>query len=348
MDKVLTRPTIKDIARACGVSATTVSRVLNKDPRISRETRDRVQAMVAELNYRPNIMARALVKSGNSLIGLVLRHIQGSFFSDIIAGVQEEMEREGYSIVLCNSEMNHSVERNHLKVLADKQVEGVIITPITTEGINRKSYNEIGETRVPLVMLGNPKEGVKAPYVKVDNTLGGYLVGKHLVELGHKRIVYVSPDKGELFAHKTTLHTENVERYEGMRQVLREHGLLDLFSVIEAPNEEITEATVQEILSLKPKPTAVFAYGDMMAIRIMRFLEKRGYQIPRDFSVVGYDDLDISPLVNPPLTTISQPKKDLGRIAALKLLGLLERKPTAETVLKPELVRRKTTAPPPK
>ena len=342
-----TRPTIVDIAREANVSATTVSRSLRGDPRISSETVEKVIRIAKKLNYRPNIMARALATRGSSLIGLVLRHIEGSFFSDIIAGIQEELESKGYSIILCNSDMNHNDERNHLSILLDKQVEGIIITPISTEGINRKAYNDIIKQKVPFVVIGNPKNDVDAPYIKVDNILGGYLVGKHLIELNHKCVVYISPNKTELFTHKKSRYSENLERYEGIHQIFREHSLIKNLHVIEAPNEAVTKEIVEEILSLKPLPTAIFTYGDMMAIKSMRLLEKKGYQIPRDFSIVGYDDLDIAALVNPSLTTIAQPKKDLGRIAALKMLGLIEGRSTTETVIKPELIVRRSTLPPP-
>lgn len=348
MSRKLNRPTILDIARELGVSHSTVSRVLNGDSRISRQTADRVIETAKRLNYRPNIMARALAKKGNSLIGLVLRHIQGSFFSDIIAGVQEEFESRGYSLILCNSDMNASDERNHLRVLTDKQVEGILITPITTEGINRTAYRQVIDCPVPLVMIGNPKDGVAAPYVKVDNALGGYLAGKHLLELGHRTLAYLGPDIMELHAHRRTLQSENVERFEGCRQVLLEHGLLDGFTPIESPREIVTEKQIDEILALRPRPTALFCYSDMMAIKTTRLLEMRGYEIPKDFSIVGYDDLDVASLVNPPLTTLAQPKKDLGRLSALKLLEMLEsNRPEAE-VLRPELRIRHSTAPAPR
>jgi DNA-binding LacI/PurR family transcriptional regulator len=344
MNRKSNRTTILDVARELGVSHTTVSRVLNGDSRISKKTAERVLEAAKRLNYRPNIMARALAKKGNRLIGLVLRHIQGSFFSDIIAGVQEEFESRGYSLILCNSDMNASDERNHLRVLIDKQVEGILITPITTEGVNRTAYRQVLDLQVPLVMIGNPKDGVPAPFVKVDNTLGGYLAGKHLVELGHRTLAYIGPDVKELEAHRRTLHSENVERYEGFRQVLLEHGLRDRFSLIEAPMEMVTDRQVDEVLALQPCPTALFCYSDMMAIKTMRLLEARGYNVPGDFSIVGYDDLDVASMVNPSLTTLAQPKKDLGRLSALKLMELLEDKTPEAEILQPELRIRRSTA----
>jgi len=321
MDKIPDRPTIMDVAREAGVSHSTVSRALNQDSRISEATREVVLLKAKQLNYRPNILARALAKKGSSLIGLVLRHIEGSFFSEIIAGIQKVLEEDGYSIILCNSDMDFNNEKNHLNILKDKQVDGILITPITTEGINRKVYNDI-----------------------IDNMLGGYMAGKHLIELGHRRICFISPNKKELLTHKRSLHSENIERYNGLYQALREYSLLGNESIIEAFDENVTEATVEELLRFSPKPTAIFAYSDMMAIKIMRLLESRGHRVPDEFSIIGYDDLDIASWVSPSLTTIAQPKVELGRISALKILGLLEGKSTTETVIKPELIIRKSTS----
>jgi LacI family transcriptional regulator len=344
MDKIPDRPTIMDVAREAGVSHSTVSRALNQDSRISEATREVVLLKAKQLNYRPNILARALAKKGSSLIGLVLRHIEGSFFSEIIAGIQKVLEEDGYSIILCNSDMDFNNEKNHLNILKDKQVDGILITPITTEGINRKVYNDIIGSGIRLIMITNPKEGVRAPYVKVDNMLGGYMAGKHLIELGHRRICFISPNKKELLTHKRSLHSENIERYNGLYQALREYSLLGNESIIEAFDENVTEATVEELLRFSPKPTAIFAYSDMMAIKIMRLLESRGHRVPDEFSIIGYDDLDIASWVSPSLTTIAQPKVELGRISALKILGLLEGKSTTETVIKPELIIRKSTS----
>lgn len=344
MSKFSSRPTIVDIARAVGVSVTTVSRALRGDPRISQATTDRILQSARAVNYRPNIMARALVNRGSSLIGFVIRHIERGFFSDIISGVQNELEKEGFSIILCNSAMNHQDESNHLRVMMDKQVEGIIVTPVSSEGINRKLYKDIVAHGIPMVMVTNPKDGVGIPYVKVDNILGGYLAGKHLLELGHRRITYISPDREKLMHHKRTLHSENIERYEGLRQACLEYGALEHLGVVEAPQEEVTPTTIAQILASDPLPTALFSYSDIMAIMTIRLLESHGYSIPGDFSVVGFDDLKIASLVNPSLTTIAQPKRELGVHAARILLSLLKNNPVEDICLNPSLVDRESTA----
>jgi len=345
MAKRSNRPTIVDIAKSVGVSNTTVSRVLRGDLRIGQNTREKVFQTARELNYRPNIMARALVNRGSSLIGFVIRHIQSGFFSEIISGVQNELEKKGYSIILCSSAMSHKDEHDHLKVLVDKQVEGILVTPVSSEGANRKLYADIVKSRIPMVMVTNPKEGLDIPYVKVDNVLGGYLAARHLLELGHRRIAYISPDRDRLFHHKKSLHSENIERYDGFRQALLEYGAKDAFHIAEACNESVNEGTIDEILTCSPRPTAIFAYSDMMAIKAIRLLEARGFEIPKDFSVVGFDDMDIAALVNPGLTTIAQPKEELGARSARLLLGLLDGQVPEALVIAPELIVRCSTAP---
>lgn len=341
------RITIVDIARALGVSHTTVSYALRGDPRISPETTQRVVQKASELNYKPNIIARALVQRGSSLIGVLLPHTHGSFFAAIINGIQEEVEKRGYNIILCDSEYSEEREEKHIHSLIDKQVEGILINPVSMCPTNLPPYHEIISLKIPLILVGRMKEDVPAPYARVDNHLGGYLVANHLLALGHRDIVYVSEFKNELFNRESRRHSENLERHAGCLQRVREQGLENHLQVVEALWENVTENTVDEILALKPRPTAIFAYSDMIAIELMRILRLRGFSLPEDFSIVGYDDLEIASLVKPALTTISQVKKELGTISALKLLGLIEGRRTAETIFKPQLIIRNSTGPGP-
>jgi DNA-binding LacI/PurR family transcriptional regulator len=338
------RSTIKDIARELQLSAATVSRILRGSDLFNEGTVKRVQRKARELNYRPNLIARALVKRGSSLIGLVLRDIGSSFFGDIITGVQIEVEEHGHSVILCNCSMDPAEERRHLKSMLDKCVEGVIITPISTEKTNVDVYNEVVAHEVPLVMVGNPRAGARAPYVKVDNILGGMLAARYLHGLGHRAFVYLTHKEAELHERKAFLTTENMERYQGFLQVVQRHGAEKRLFVVEAPGGEITEATIDRILSLRPRPTAVFAYSDLMAIHTLRMLERRGIVVPSDMSIVGFDDLEMAALVNPSLTTVAQPKREMGMIGAQKILALIAGKQVSPVVLQPELVVRDSSS----
>lgn len=340
------RTTLKDIAREVGMSCAAISRILRGDPLFNQDTIKRVQEKARELDYRPNILARALVNRGSSLIGLVLRDLVHSFYVDIIAGVQEEVESKGFSILLGNSTLDPVDERRHLRILIDKVVEGIIITPISTEQTNRAAFTEIVEQGIPLVMVGNPKNGVNAPFVKVDNTRGGEVAARHLLDLGHRRFAYITYDRGEFDCRKKTLQSENIERHEGFSRTLRKAGHADTLSVVEAPGLKVTDATIDALLAINPRPTGLFFYSDHTAIQAIRLLEKRGLRVPRDFSVVGFDDIEMAAMASPALTTIAQPKKDMGRFAAIKLLDMLKGEAVTETVLQPALIVRETSGPP--
>ena len=251
--------TIKDIAREVGMSFSSVSRILRGSKRFKDETVRRVRQKAKELHYRPNLMARALVKSGSSLVGLVVTDIQVSFFADIIAGVQEEVEAKGFSVILVNSKSDAAVEKRQLRVLIDKQVEGVIIFPVSTGPVNRTLYNEILNLGIPLVMVGEAKVGVRAPSVRVDNVLGGYIAGQHLLDLGHRSIVYMTHKKHELEHHGKSLTTENIERFHGLCRAMADRLAGKPRLVIEAPEQRVSDSMVDRILALRPLPTAIFA-----------------------------------------------------------------------------------------
>ncbi len=341
------RATIKDIAGELGLSVATVSRVLRGDTHFSERTSELVRRKAAELDYRPNVMARALVsRRGSSLIGLILPNLLSSFYIHIIAGVQEEVEPKGYSIILGNSAQDPADEKRHLRICMEKMVDGIIITPISTLPANAQIFNHVVDGKTPLIMAGNPKAGVRAPWVKVDNAAGGAAVARHLLGLGHRTLAYVTYSRDELQMRGRGMRPDNVERWDGFQGAIAAAQPAARAHLLEAPGLDITDDTVNSLLALKPAPTAIFCYSDMTAIRLIRLLEKRGLDVPTRFSVVGFDDLELAALAKPALTTIAQPKKEMGRLAAAKLIEMIERRQTPSITLQPELVIRDTTAPP--
>jgi LacI family transcriptional regulator len=270
---------------------------LRGDPRISRETAQRVLAKARELNYRPNIIARALVRSGSSLVGVVLQDIRGSFFAEIVAGIQEELEARGYNIILCDSDYNEKKEAAHIRTLIDKQIEGMIVNPVNIRESNWGVFQELQDQGIPLILVAGFKEGLDVPYVHGDNFHGGYLAGCHLLDLGHRRMVYfgisrVKPNEIE--------HSENRDRYEGCLQAVRTQGMNATLEAVETSIGDISPEAMDRLLAIQPRPTGIFAYSDLTAVRLIRQIQERGFQVPRDFSIVGYDDLPIASLVRPP------------------------------------------------
>lgn len=340
------RPTIKDIAKELGVTATTVSLGLRDDPRLPEKTISKVKEMAKKLNYRPNVQALALVANKSSFIGLVIPNVLNSFFPSVITGIQNEIEEKGYSLILCHTGEDAKKEEKHLNTLLDKQVEGLIVYPVGDSGTNTKIFKEIERQEVPLVTIGNPKEKTREFFVKFDNYAGGYLAGKHLLGLGHVSIVFITPTMEILEISETGRHDKSNERFLGLTRLMQSEGKEKSLKVIDNPLEDLGDQIVDKIMSLKPQPTAILAYSDLLALKTIRHLTKRGFKVPEDFSVMGFDDIPIASLSNPTLSTIHLSKSDMGKMSGKKIIDLIEGKRVMHTVLEPELiVRESTTAP---
>ena len=349
------RVTLKDIAEELGMCFTSVSRILRGDQRFNAETVRLVQEKAREMNYRPNIMARALASKETSFVGLIVNSVAGSFNPMIINGVQDTLETDGYSILLGTSRFNVATERRHLRVMVDKFVDGVIITPATTDQDNQAEYNELIFQNIPLIIIGQPKPGVNAPFVCVDNIAGGRLVAKHLVYTGHRHMAYITTSMQELSLQ--TYHernsagffmSENKSRYDGFVKGLKEfsNGTATCAELDAHGSEGVTEPIVQQLLALRPMPTAVFCYSDTYALQLIRLLQAKGIRIPEDISIVGFDDMPLASLTGPALTTIQQPKYELGTTAALKLLEMIGGTRPVDCILQPQLIVRESTCPP--
>ncbi|MFH1741250.1 MAG: LacI family DNA-binding transcriptional regulator [bacterium] len=345
MSRTVRRATIKDIAVRIGVSHSTVSRALRGDSSISAETTERVHRAAREAGYRPNIMARGLIHRRSSLIGIVTSNIRGSFFPDIIDGAQRVLDRHQYSILLCCSNKSLAAERSHLELLIDKQVEGIIILPITTCGANGRVMKQAQQLGIPMVLVGTPKKGVQAPHIYSDNELGGYLATRHLIELGHRRIVYLTYSTEDLLSSRHLYGLENFQRYQGYRRALRESKLEKEANALEVDPDGREMEPLRSSLESRNAPTALFAYSDILAASAMHSLFSWGYTVPRDLSVVGFDDVDFASRLSPPLSTVAQPKVEMGQYAAKKILNLVEGIPEDSLVCTPELRLRGSSSP---
>jgi LacI family transcriptional regulator len=341
--KAIRRITIRDLARRLHLSHATVSRELNDHPRISDITKKRVIAEAAELNYRPNIIARGLANKQTSLIGLVIRDIHSSFHAEIIAGVQEIVEKEGLSIILCNSDKDEQDEARHLQTMIDKQVEGIVLVPVSGKRANSDLITQITQDGIPLVLVATPKPGLHVPCVKVDNELGGYLATKHLISLGHQHIGYLTFSKLG-FNTMAPGSDENVDRYRGYLRALKEAGLGNKAQVLIGG---LSQRDINKFMhSFIPQPnraTALFAFSDEMAIEVIHSALDMEYDIPGDLSIIGFDDLPYAALVYPGLSTVAQPKLELGAISARKLLNLMHGRRDGTTILEPILIVREST-----
>lgn len=309
---------MKAIAERVGVSKTTVHRALANVGRISPETREKILKVAAELDYRPNNLARGLRSQKSATIGFVVIGLTNSFYSTILEGVESVATDSGYSILVARSGARPSRELQHLNVLREKRVDGIIVAP-SHPTQNTDYYQKLRDDGVPFVFIDRFMPSVEADYVLTDNCMGGYLAGRHLVSLGRRRIGFGTLPGNEMLA------TSVRERLRGLVAALDEAGIgppimLDEDLPESQPQEFFAAAAVERFLQNGGTLDGVFGCNDNTAIGVMTGLSRAGLRVPEDVSVVGFDDLDIAPYVRPALTTIRQPARRLGEEAMRLLL----------------------------
>ena len=331
--------TIREVARIAGVSHATVSHVLNNTRFVAEETRERVLAAMDELNYRPNALARSLRSGKTNTIGLVLPDSSNPFFADIGRSIENAAFKLGYNVFLCNTEGDTHRERLYVDVLSKKQVDGIIFV---AAGDQADSLNFLVNQEMPVVLVDRDLPDCEVDAVLTDNRQGGYLATQHLIELGHRRIACITgPSR----------ITPGAERVNGYCEALEEAGIpYDDALVLSGnyhPNSGLRAATA--LFNLDFPPTAIFALNDLMAVGALRAAVKIGCRVPDDVAIIGYDDIEFASFVNPPLSTIAQPKTEIGFQAANILAGRIAdtARPTCRIVLPPELIVRESTSPEP-
>ncbi|MCG0238842.1 MAG: substrate-binding domain-containing protein [Firmicutes bacterium] len=328
----MARPTIRDVARAAGVSVATVSYVLNGSPAISAETRERVLQAIAALDYRPNRLARGLANRKTDTLALLLptaRSVSDPFLFRFISGVSEAAAQAGYSLLLVPGRPGLAALEELVK---DRRADGVILMEVE---VRDPRIDYLLTANFPFVLFGRSLEHPEVLWVDLDNELGAMLATRHLLALGHRRIGYIGADRRLVFAR---------HRYQGHLTALREAGVpVDPDLLVEG---DLTERSgfrcMERLLALPSPPTAVFAACDAMAIGAKQALAAAGLRVPQDVAVVGFDDSPIAEFAIPPLTTVRQPTFELGAEAVRLLVSRLrgEAQPGEHRLLPPELVVR--------
>jgi DNA-binding LacI/PurR family transcriptional regulator len=335
-----THATIVDVARAARVSTATVSRALNGTGQVAPQTRRRVEAAVRELGYEPNRIARSLVMNTTHTIALLLPDISNPFFPDLVKGVQLLAEERRYALLLANTGADPGKEREYLRTLRGKLVDGIILVGLALSG------SDIAEALgpgVPVVALDRSIDVPDASLVQVDHRGGARRATSHLLELGHRLVAHVT---GPRHLRLTA------ERVAGYREALADAGApVEAGLVVPADfTEDGGYAAIDGLLGRGARFTAVFAANDLSAIGTMAALKRLGLRVPEDVSVVGFDDIHLSAYTSPPLTTMRQPTYEMGRRSAELLIGAIEAGSAAagETItFDAELVVRGSTSPPP-
>ena len=335
------RPTQEDVAREAGVSRATVSYVINNrtdgNVRISEETRCRVLEAIEELGYRPNVLARSLRQGQTHTIGMIVPDNTNPFFAEVARGVEDTSFEQGYSVILCNSDGDLDKELLYTNVLAEKRVDGILFV---AAGMSTEHICALQERRMPVVVVDRDIPDVAVDSVMTANERGGWLATRHLIELGHRHIGCIAGPSDV---------TPSAERVTGYRQALREAGLaVDEALILKGDFQyESGYQATRQLLSMEDPPTAIFACNDLMAVGAISAAVGLGRQVPMDLSVVGFDDVPLASFANPALTTIVQPKHEIGVVAATMLLERMRDpdRPPHRKMLDTELVVRQSTAP---
>ncbi len=331
---------IREVAKRAGVSLGTVSNVLNRPEIVAEETRERVQLAIEEIGFVRNGSARQLRAGTSRHIGLVVLDVANPFFTEVARGVEDLANKAGYAVILCNSDDSLEKETHYLHVLEEQRARGVLITPVQSDASYLHRFRQRG---ISVVLLDRPSRIKDLCSVAVDDVRGGEMAAAHLLEQGHERIAFVH---GPLSIRQCADRKRGVHRALKAAGLNPAHCLADIITAAQSAREG--ELAVDQLLRADVKPTAVFCANDLLALGVMRGLIKRGLSIPRDMAMVGYDDVEFASVLSTPLTSVRQPKYELGRMAAELLLDEAQHPAEHEhkhIVYQPELIVRESSCP---
>ncbi len=297
--------TIREVAKKAGVSPTSVSHVLNNTRFVSEDVRERVNSAMRELNYRPNALARSLRRGETHTLGLILPDSANPFFAEVGHAIESAAFARGYSVILCNTENDEDKEHLYTEVLENKQLDGIIFVGA---GENRESISAIIQNGIPLVVVDRDMGNLELDTVTTENHQGGFLATQHLLSLGHQIIGCITGPSNI---------TPSAERVTGYREAHRQAGIHIEDSLLvrgdfHAPSGY---SAALQLLQRTPRPTAIFVCNDMMAIGALRAVAQLGLNVPEDIAIVGFDDIELASYTTPSLTTVAQPKQEIGQLA---------------------------------
>ncbi len=331
--------TIRDVARHAGVSIATVSHVVNDTRHVNASTRQKVQEAIEALGYRPNRIARSLKTNSTRAIGLLVSDIENPFFTSVARGAEDAALDRGYHVILCNTDEDTAREADYLNELAARRVDGLVVASAAAGIGDAKPLTSAG---IPTVLIDRGIPGVALPIVKIDNYDGMRLAVTHLSELGHTRIGLIGGQPGAATAE---------EREAGFRAAVSEHGvaLEEALIVHGGFRIEGGRHALTKLWSLTEPPTAVVIANNLMAIGALLAVRDAGVTVPDALSVVTFDDMPWTPLLDPPLTVVAQPARAIGASAVSILVDQIEGGPSPdplETLFPAQLIVRGSTGPP--
>ena len=327
--------TIKDVAKLAGVSIATVSHVINNTRFVSEEAKQKIFDAMKELAYKPNAVARSLRKKESRIIGLILPDNTNPYFAEIAWSIEYASRNMGYSVILCNSDGDVAKESSYIDVLLENQVDGVILV---AAGESTANFLKLQERNIPTVMVDRDSPNVNIDSIQIDNALYGQMATDHLIELGHKKIACITGPREV---------TPSFDRVDGYKKALKQHNIPvnEDYIVRGDFKPQGGYLAASKLLGLGIPPTAIFTCNDLMAFGVIHAASEVGINIPDKLSLVGFDDIYLSTYSNPQLTTIKQPRLEMGEDAVhfLTLRMKDHEKLSRKIVLNASLVIRSST-----
>ncbi|MDI1320830.1 MAG: LacI family DNA-binding transcriptional regulator [bacterium] len=329
-------PSLIDVARRAKVNISTVSRVINQTGKIGAETQERVLKVMRELGYKPNRVARRLRTQAGSthLLGLIIPNIQNIFFADLARGVEDVAYKNNFALLLCNYDEDEAKERFYLDVMQSESVDGIIIPPIQETD---QAVLQVVRNGTPVVCVDRSVSSGNLDKVEVDNHIGALRAVEHIISRGHRRIGVIG---GPLDS------STGRERLRGYKDAHAQAGITLKTELIRFGDfkQHSGRVLAHELLSLSDPPTALFVCNGLMMAGALEAIAARGLKIPRQVAIVGFDELTLADVFNPPLTVVRQPAYEVGKCAAELLLKRIEdpKRPASSLKLLPELIVRKS------
>lgn len=303
--------TIDEVAQRAGVSAMTVSRVINGNQRVRVETRQRVEQAIAELGYVPNNLARGLMRRKTGTLALIVPDVANPFFTLIVRGAESVARQNGYRAILCNTESDLDKEQAYLQEMLEHRVEGLLIAPVSDR--SRRNLRLLEQHRVPFVLLDRSVNGVECDVVQGDSVGGARRLAEHLLGMGHRRVAMI--------AGQPDISTSR-DRLRGYRDAVEAAGIVYDPALVFESNTSIDGGYLasKKLIELDDRPTAVFAINSLVALGVVQALREHRLDIPRDMALVCFDDIEHAAIICPFLTVMAQPAETFGTIATQLLL----------------------------
>ena len=330
--------TIIDIANYAGVSKSTVSRVINKDKHVNPKTRDRVLSIINKLGYAPDNIARSLVTKKTRAIGLIIPDITNPFYSETSKIIEETLRKLGYSLIICNTNNQSILQNKYINILMQRKIDGIIFGSVKTSDTN---IVKLAEKGLPIITYHRRVSNNKSNFVISNDIEGVKIAVKHLTNMGHKNIAYISGP---------TSFSTGINRLKGFIESRSIFNLNNDSKFIQEGeySEKISWQATKRLINLTTPPTAIIAANDLMAISALDCILHHGLSVPKDISLIGYDNINLASHARIQLTTISVDKKNMAKQATHLLInGLLNRKDVFEkpiqVILQPKLILRNTT-----